>query len=126
MKDFNCKHAYRNEYKQVACDIDNKPCKYQRWCEMDGEWQTTNQCIQCEKGKTTMTEELKREKTIFEEKKVEEKPKKKEVQPPKNLATVVEVDGYGTIVIDERESRIRIPYCFDYKVGDKVDLNKIK
>jgi len=111
MKDFNCKHAFRNECKQVACNIDNKPCKYQRWCEMDGEWQTTNQCITCEKGKGNMTEEIKKEAP------------KKEVK--KQIATVVDIDGYGTYVEYELNGdtyRVLLPYDFTHKIGDKVEI----
>lgn len=126
----NCKHAYYGpNHGTVQCDLGGV-CKFQRWCDMDGEWQVTSNAVNCKKRGSDMFEE----KDIIEMPIIEEEPKKEEIAEEKKMPKkaqkpkmyTVKIWSYsnfgGINVIDEDG---KIIYLKDRtgKVGETIEVS---
>lgn len=107
---FNCKNAYYGpEHGTVKCKHGGN-CKFQRWCEMEHEWQVTTNAVNCKKRGSDMFEE----KDIIEMPIIEEEPKKEEIAEEKkapkkapkknNSVRITRVGLGGVYVVDDNNN----------------------
>lgn len=128
---FDCKNAYYGpEHGTVKCKHGGN-CKFQRWCEMEHEWQVTTNAVNCKKRGSDMFEE----KDIIEMPIIEEEPKKEEIAEEKKMpkkapkktytGVIVAIQPYGTFVEVTLENNKKQMMVLDKKgkVGETIEVS---
>lgn len=126
---FDCKNAYYGpEHGTVKCKHGGN-CKFQRWCEMEHEWQVTTNAVNCKKRGSDMFEE----KDIIEMPIIEEEPKKEEIaeekkmpkKAPKRTYTMKITSGskYGGVYVVDENNKSYYLADREGKVGETIEVS---